>query len=65
MESIEPISSTLPETNSSLHLKMDGWNGLFSGAVLILGSVFVMKMDGWNTIISFWVKRPIFRCVCC
>ena len=36
---------TLPETNSS-HLKMDGWNtnfllgpGLFSGAMLVLGSV--------------------------
>ena len=38
---------TLPETNS-LQLKMDGWNtrfrlgpGLFSGAMLVLGSVIV------------------------
>ena len=40
------MSSTLPETNSS-HLKMDGWNtivsfwdGLFSGAMLVSGSVY-------------------------
>ena len=38
------VGCTLPETNSS-HLKMDGchtivsfWDGLFSGAMLVLGS---------------------------
>ena len=30
-------------------LKMDGWNTTF------------LLMDGWNTILSYWVKRPIFR----
>ena len=23
------------------------------------------KMDSWNTIVSFWGKRPIFRCYVC
>ena len=43
---------TLPETNSS-HLKMDGWNtivsfwdGLFSGAMLVLGSVIGFLRGG-------------------
>jgi len=44
---------TLPETNSS-HLKMDGWNtivsfwdGLFSGAMLVSGSVYTIPQNGW------------------
>ena len=43
----EPPKFVLPETNS-LHVKMDGWNtsvsfwdGLFSWAMLVVGSVVV------------------------
>ncbi len=76
--------STLPETNTS-HLKMDGWKmihfllgpGLFSGALLVSGSVnhrkpremeptkflcFLMDFSGLCTV-AWWFILSIFRMV--
>ena len=50
IRSVKILLNDLPETNSS-HLKMDGWNtsfllwkGLYSGAMLVSGSVTNRKL---------------------